>query len=217
MAANAESAGLGNHAPAGCGHCRWAFLRTWNFSPSRRGAYIPGSSSLAPPLHLRRVSLFMIDRETRRPTRASWPVPSSLTTYPAFHAASKAAMAAVSPDSRRSMQRRDSSTSTGKRRPRLLRACATEPSITTSVVSRGALANPQSSRRATDLLSRVAYISGTSPESLYRGSSPPSAQSPIYDRIERVDSLSSSPTSHNPNLDEIRPYPCSFYPPWACG
>ncbi|KAI1500915.1 hypothetical protein F5X99DRAFT_221532 [Biscogniauxia marginata] len=41
-------------------------------------------------------------------------------------------------------------------RPRLLRACATEPSITTSNACKGLLTNPNASRKATDLLSRVA-------------------------------------------------------------
>ncbi|KAI1805538.1 hypothetical protein F4811DRAFT_551808 [Daldinia bambusicola] len=48
-----------------------------------------------------------------------------------------------------------------RRRPRLLRACATEPSITTSNACRGLLTSPNNtgSRRATDLLSRVAVVS----------------------------------------------------------
>lgn len=127
-------------------------------------------------------------------------------------------MTTPSPDTRRSMQRRDSSRSNSQRRPRLLRACATEPSITTSNASRGVLASPQSARRATDLLSQVAYSS--SPDSLYRGSSPPSSQSPIYDRMEREAILGSSPTRHGEVLDEVhevRPHPCPYCPFHAGG
>ncbi|KXH48839.1 hypothetical protein CSIM01_12500 [Colletotrichum simmondsii] len=52
-----------------------------------------------------------------------------------------------------------------RRRPRLLRASATEPTITTtSNASRGAISSPQSSQRATELLSRVAVCSGHAPE-----------------------------------------------------
>ncbi|KXH57816.1 hypothetical protein CSAL01_02231 [Colletotrichum salicis] len=52
-----------------------------------------------------------------------------------------------------------------RRRPRLLRASATEPTITTtSNASRGAISSPQSSQRATELLSRVAVYSGHPPE-----------------------------------------------------
>ncbi|KAI2623262.1 hypothetical protein GGR54DRAFT_44453 [Hypoxylon sp. NC1633] len=56
-----------------------------------------------------------------------------------------------------------------RRRPRLLRACATEPSITTSNASKGVLTSPNASRRATELLSRVAVSNASS--------SPPSARS----------------------------------------
>ncbi|ORY72038.1 uncharacterized protein BCR38DRAFT_26127 [Pseudomassariella vexata] len=58
------------------------------------------------------------------------------------------------------LTRRDSSPrasrNSSRRRPRLLRACATEPSITTSSACKGVLASPNSSRRATELLNRVA-------------------------------------------------------------
>ena len=123
------------------------------------------------------------------------------------------AMASMSPETRRNMQRRDSSTCSSKRRPRLLRASATEPSINTSNVSRGALANPQATRRATDLLNQVAFVSSSSSDSLYRGSSPPSTQGPLYERLERerAEVLSSSPTSHCGSIDETRPYPSSRY------
>lgn len=106
------------------------------------------------------------------------------------------------------MSRRDSSSST-KRRPRLLRACVTEPSLTASNASRDALANPQSSRRATDLLSRVVFTGGSSPESLYRGgSSPPSSsQSPFFERMARTDELCSSPTSHSETMDDVHTRP----------
>ncbi|TPX15139.1 uncharacterized protein E0L32_004697 [Thyridium curvatum] len=115
-------------------------------------------------------------------------------------------MASLSPESRRGMQRRESSRSSSKRRPRLLRAAATEPSITTSNASRGAMASPQSARRATDLLNQMAYVSTSTPESPFRGSSPPSAQSPIY---ERANVLGSSPTSRSETMDDLRPHPYS--------
>lgn len=51
---------------------------------------------------------------------------------------------------------RPTARSSSRRRPQLLRACATEPSITTSSAYRGVLATPNSSRRATEILSRVA-------------------------------------------------------------
>ena len=61
---------------------------------------------------------------------------------------------------------RDSSTRRPSR-PRLLRACATEPSITTSNSCTGVLTAPDTSRRATELLSRVA-ISNSTAEGLLR-------------------------------------------------
>ena len=130
-----------------------------------------------------------------------------------LHPGNSSAMASIPAELRRSAQRRDSSSSTSsnKRRPRLLRASATEPSITTSNASRGPLASPQSNRRATDLLSQVAFICGSPPESLLRGSSPPSSQSPVYvraQREDREDSISSSPPTQCGSLDDIRPYQC---------
>ncbi|KAI0157496.1 hypothetical protein GGR57DRAFT_68623 [Xylariaceae sp. FL1272] len=60
-------------------------------------------------------------------------------------------------------QRRDSASSKsskGGRRPRLLRSYATEPSITTENASKGVMTSPTySTRRATELLSRVAISS----------------------------------------------------------
>ncbi|KUI58839.1 hypothetical protein VP1G_06117 [Cytospora mali] len=105
-------------------------------------------------------------------------------------------MAPPPSDSRRNgMQRRDSSRSTGGRRPRLLRSSATEPSITTSTASRNALATPGSSRRATDLLNQVA-ISGSPP-----APSSPLSQSPtLYDSPERI------VQDHQVNLDGFRPH-----------
>ncbi|KAL8316999.1 hypothetical protein RB597_000744 [Gaeumannomyces tritici] len=96
------------------------------------------------------------------------------------------------------MARRDSSSST-KRRPRLLRACVTEPSLTASNASRDALANPQSSRRATDLLSRVVFTGGSSPDS--------ASQNPFYERMARTDELCSSPTSHSETMDDVHTRP----------
>ncbi|KAF6824524.1 hypothetical protein CPLU01_10794 [Colletotrichum plurivorum] len=61
-----------------------------------------------------------------------------------------------------------------RRRPRLLRASATEPSITTtSNASRGAMTSPQSTQRATELLNRVAVFSGPAPECSPTSSSAP--------------------------------------------
>ncbi|KAI0119241.1 hypothetical protein F4814DRAFT_233589 [Daldinia grandis] len=57
---------------------------------------------------------------------------------------------------------------TERRRPRLLRACATEPSITTSNACKGLLTSPNTSRRATDLLSRVAISNANSSPSSTR-------------------------------------------------
>ncbi|KAI8945289.1 hypothetical protein F4801DRAFT_138270 [Xylaria longipes] len=62
--------------------------------------------------------------------------------------------------------RRDSASSNkslSSRRPRLLRSYATEPSITTENACKGLLTSPTySSRRAAELLSRVAVSSGNS-------------------------------------------------------
>ncbi|KAI1331930.1 hypothetical protein F5Y16DRAFT_358101 [Xylariaceae sp. FL0255] len=67
--------------------------------------------------------------------------------------------------------RRDSASSKSSRsgrRPRLLRAYATEPSITTENACKGLLTSPTySTRKATELLSRVATSSNyTSPSSV---------------------------------------------------
>lgn len=86
-------------------------------------------------------------------------------------------MAAPSSDSHR-LQRRDSSPrprNSSRRRPRLLRASATEPSITTSSSCKGVLTSPNTNRRATELLNRVA-VSNAPSDSLLR-SSPSSARS----------------------------------------
>ncbi|KAK7757271.1 hypothetical protein SLS62_000820 [Diatrype stigma] len=64
---------------------------------------------------------------------------------------------------------RDSSSSRRQpSRPRLLRACATEPSITTSNSCSGVLTAPNTSRRATELLSRVAVSNSAATEGLLR-------------------------------------------------
>ncbi|KAI1377341.1 hypothetical protein F4677DRAFT_444572 [Hypoxylon crocopeplum] len=78
------------------------------------------------------------------------------------------ATARYSPDT---LPRRESSPrpkNTERRRPRLLRACATEPSITTSNACKGVLTSPNTSRRATDLLSRVAVSNANSSPSSAR-------------------------------------------------
>ncbi|KAI0019628.1 hypothetical protein F4780DRAFT_780294 [Xylariomycetidae sp. FL0641] len=84
------------------------------------------------------------------------------------------ATAAFSPSAHYMVDRRESSPrrrSSEMRRPRLMRACATEPSITTSSACRGVLTSPDTTkRRATDLLSRVAVSNASS--------SPPSTRTP---------------------------------------
>lgn len=104
-------------------------------------------------------------------------------------------MASPPSDSRRAgIQRRDSSRSTGGRRPQLLRSSATEPSITTSTASRNALATPGSSRRATDMLNQVA-MTGSPP-----APSSPLSQSPtLYDSPDRI-------VRDHVNLDAFRPH-----------
>ena len=89
-------------------------------------------------------------------------------------------MATLSPESghvprRESSSRpRNSSSSRRPSRPRLLRACATEPSITTSNSCSGVLTATNTNRRATELLSRVA-VSNSNSEALLR--MPPSSPS----------------------------------------
>jgi hypothetical protein len=68
------------------------------------------------------------------------------------------------------------------RRPRLLRAAATEPSISRSQASCGAVTSPtQSTWRATELLSRVAVVCGSPPQTSSQFSSPDSARSCMVD------------------------------------
>jgi hypothetical protein len=120
-------------------------------------------------------------------------------------------MGSVTSDSGR-MQRRDSSDRcSSTRRPRLLRATATEPSITTSNASPNALAT-QSGRRATELLSRVAFVSGSPPDSVLRSPSMMSTPSSMYDNMDRHGSLSSSPDRSPDAFDELHPHPCTFFP-----
>ncbi|KAK4656555.1 hypothetical protein QC762_205300 [Podospora pseudocomata] len=108
----------------------------------------------------------------------------------------------LTPDSR--MQRRDSSDrSASKRRPRLLRATATEPSITTSNASRNALCSQ--SNRATDLLTR-AFVSGSPPGS----SSPISVRPSMFDSVDRQQQLSVSPVSQPDSYDE-RPFSGRYF------
>ncbi|KAK7966155.1 hypothetical protein PG997_013921 [Apiospora hydei] len=66
--------------------------------------------------------------------------------------------------------------SSSRRRPRLLRACATEPSITTSSACKGVMTSPNSCQRATDLLSRVA-VSNAAASNFQLSSSPTSTRS----------------------------------------
>ncbi|AEO56367.1 hypothetical protein MYCTH_2314610 [Thermothelomyces thermophilus ATCC 42464] len=117
-------------------------------------------------------------------------------------------IASVASDSRR-MQRRDSSVrSSSTRRPRLLRATATEPSITTSNASPNALAT-QPGRRATELLSRVAFVSGSPPDSILRSPSLLSTRSSVYDGGDRHSELSSSPDSNADAFDDLHRHPFS--------
>ncbi|KAK3308667.1 uncharacterized protein B0T15DRAFT_392565 [Chaetomium strumarium] len=99
------------------------------------------------------------------------------------------------------MQRRDSSAA---RRPRLLRATATEPSITTSTAESNALAT-QPGRRATELLTRMAFVSGSPPDSMLRSTSLLSTRSPMFDSIDRQGDLSSSPVSQA-SFDDRHPH-----------
>ncbi|KAK4193078.1 hypothetical protein QBC35DRAFT_469407 [Podospora australis] len=119
-------------------------------------------------------------------------------------------MASLSPDAGR-MQRRDSAErSASKRRPRLLRASATEPSITTSNASRNSLAN-ESSRRATDLLTR-AFVSGSPPDSVLRSTSPLSTRTAMFDSVDRPVDLSTSPISQPDAFDELqRPFSGRYF------
>ncbi|KAK4229863.1 hypothetical protein QBC38DRAFT_358520 [Podospora fimiseda] len=119
-------------------------------------------------------------------------------------------MATISPTSAR-MERRDSSDrNASKRRPRLLRASATEPSITTSNASRDALAN-ESSRRATELLTR-AFVSGSPPDSVLRSTSPISLRSSMFDTLDRQGELSSSPVSQPDAFDDLqRPFSGRYF------
>ncbi|KAK4459970.1 hypothetical protein QBC42DRAFT_111102 [Cladorrhinum samala] len=109
------------------------------------------------------------------------------------------------------MQRRDSADRiASKRRPRLLRASATEPSITTSNASRNALAN-QSSRRAAELLTR-AFISSSPPDSILRSTSPISVRSSMFDSVDRRGELSSSPISQPDAYDDLqRPFSGRYF------
>ncbi|KAK4251128.1 hypothetical protein VTI28DRAFT_3571 [Corynascus sepedonium] len=117
-------------------------------------------------------------------------------------------MGSVTSDSGR-MQRRDSSVrSSSTRRPRLLRATATEPSITTSNASPNALAT-QPGRRATELLSRVAFVSGSPPDSVLRSPSMLSTRSSVYDSVDRHSELSSSPDSNPDSFDDLHHHPFS--------
>jgi hypothetical protein len=114
-------------------------------------------------------------------------------------------MTSLSPESRRQPRRDSSTRSSSRRRPRLLRAAVTEPSITTSNASRNALANSQSSRRATDLLSRVAVISGSPPDV--------SSRTPMFDRVDRPSDPSSSPVNESDGFDSVMPHHCSYHHP----
>ncbi|WYZ39026.1 hypothetical protein EsH8_III_000940 [Colletotrichum jinshuiense] len=95
-------------------------------------------------------------------------------------------MAAVPRDLRDAdgVRRRESSPRPDRRRrPRLLRASATEPTITTtSNASRGAISSPQSTQRAAELLNRMAVYSGPAPEySPTSGAAPPMASLSVED------------------------------------
>ncbi|AEO62805.1 uncharacterized protein THITE_2107426 [Thermothielavioides terrestris NRRL 8126] len=117
-------------------------------------------------------------------------------------------MGSASSDSGR-MQRRDSSNrSLSSRRPRLLRASATEPSITTSNASPNALST-QPGRRATELLTRMAFVSGSPPDSMLRSASILSTRSSMFDNVDRQGELSSSPVSQADSFEDRDPHPYS--------
>ncbi|KAF3760223.1 hypothetical protein M406DRAFT_104650 [Cryphonectria parasitica EP155] len=90
------------------------------------------------------------------------------SSYPASATDSEDDMASPTSDSRRNSRGDSGRSNSIGRRPRLLRSSKTEPSITATTASLNALATPQTSRKATDLLSQVAF-----------SSSPPSSASPL--------------------------------------
>ncbi|TQN74523.1 hypothetical protein CSHISOI_00924 [Colletotrichum shisoi] len=112
-------------------------------------------------------------------------------------------MAAVPRDLRDAdgVRRRESSPRPDRRRrPRLLRASATEPTITTtSNASRGAISSPQPSQRATELLNRVAVYSGHPPEySPTSGAAPPMASLGVEDVTVPATNRSQGHREHHP-------------------
>ncbi|KAL2260171.1 hypothetical protein VTK26DRAFT_5917 [Humicola hyalothermophila] len=113
-------------------------------------------------------------------------------------------MASLSSNPSRMHRGGSSDHGTGIRRPRLMRATATEPSITTSNVSRDALAT-QSGRRATELLSRVAYVSGSPPDSVLRSTPMSAARSPMFASVDRQGELSTSPLSQLDGFHDLHP------------
>ncbi|KAK7417323.1 hypothetical protein QQZ08_011666 [Neonectria magnoliae] len=107
-------------------------------------------------------------------------------------------MASFSRDTSNAMRthRRDSSSHNASRqRPRLLRSSATEPSITASNAIRGPMASSSSPQKATDLLTRVAVYSPSSPTHLEHSSAP----EPISHQVDAIvicrGDSESSPTS----------------------
>ncbi|EGS21037.1 uncharacterized protein CTHT_0028770 [Thermochaetoides thermophila DSM 1495] len=87
------------------------------------------------------------------------------------------------------LQRRDST----DRRSKLLRASATVPTITTTTAGGNAIASVPT-RRASELLTRVAIIAGSPSEPIVR-SQPVPSRSPTLDSVDRQSDLSVSPVS----------------------
>ncbi|KAL2019971.1 hypothetical protein VTK56DRAFT_8971 [Thermocarpiscus australiensis] len=111
-------------------------------------------------------------------------------------------MPSLSSESGRMSRRGSSDRVASTKRPTLLRASATEPSITTSNASRDALATSLG-RRATELLSRVAVISSSPPDSVFRFTCLLSSRTPVFDSVDRQSELSSSPVSQPDTFDDL--------------
>ncbi|PSS02425.1 hypothetical protein BD289DRAFT_478804 [Coniella lustricola] len=124
------------------------------------------------------------------------------SSYPASVTDSDDDMASPTTESRRNSRRDSIRSNSAGRRPRLLRSSATEPSITASTASRNALATPHSARKASDLLTQVAF-SGSPPSS-----TSPLSQSPtsIYETVslDSMPSLESELDGFGSHLDSDR-------------
>ncbi|KAI1339022.1 hypothetical protein F5Y15DRAFT_416332 [Xylariaceae sp. FL0016] len=104
------------------------------------------------------------------------------------------AASTYSPEAHLVSSRRESSPrprNTERRRPRLLRASVTEPYITTSNATKGVMTTPNTTRRATDLLNRVAVTNGTT--------SPASTRSSMLEADRREYQFRYSEAARSPN------------------